>query len=67
MDATVCLDFVHKYLALKPDINRCSCSNCDRLGFYAEIQINFLGQTISVLGSVYENIGYIQYTNGPGK
>ena len=33
----ICLVFVYK----KPDIYRCLCSNCDRCGFYAEIQIIF--------------------------
>ena len=33
--------FVFKYLAQKPDIYRCICSNRDRLGFHAEIQIIF--------------------------
>ena len=32
------------YLAQKPDIFRCVCSNRDRLGFYAQIQKLFLGQ-----------------------
>ena len=35
------LDTVYMYLANKPDIYRCICSNRDRLGFYAEIQIIF--------------------------
>ena len=33
--------FLHLYLEQKPDINRFNCSNRDRLGFDAEIQINF--------------------------
>ena len=36
-NAAVCV--VH--MAQQPDICRCFCSNRDRLGFYAEIQIDF--------------------------
>ena len=35
------LAFIYKYLAQKSGIYRCICSNRDRLGFYAKIQIIF--------------------------
>ena len=33
------LYIVYLYLAQKPDTDRCNCSICDRLGFYADIRI----------------------------
>ena len=63
-DATVqyniCLAFnKKKYLAKKPDISRCICSNRNSLGFHAEIQI------IHIWDSVLPDCGHME--GGPRK
>ena len=57
----------HIYLAQKPDIYRCICTNRDRLDFYSEIQIIF-GTAVTgpiymrkfryIIGTVYYYIRY---------